>query len=272
MRKSILSILIAVIGFNLTGCDMYNSDNKDVSSNKAKLIKISSLPLIEETILSLSPKFGGKRNDIIMRQVCALAKMDETQEQFNQFFIDKGIELDKLADKDPGFNLLANGDLEQKKVACMAYIISSAFTLPALDGIYDKSEGVSEPVLVENISLANELSERLQVMNANGIFFSIISQKLEGKNYDDISQYKNMVIKLANELSSVYFEIISDNQIGTQHYTLNKVNSGVLDFSSNDGYVYSLKNNLVTLKLENINWYGEGELLGKKYFISIRKS
>jgi len=269
MRKRILSVLIAAFGFNLAGCDMKGGESASAVDNKGGVIKIASLPLMEESVLSLSPTFGGQRNDIIMQQVCALAKKEKTQDQFNQFFINKGIVLSELASKDPGFHLLAYGDLKQMQAACMAYRVSSAFTNPAIENLTDKSKNASEAVQIDNTLLARELSERLQVMNANAIFFSILSEKLERKPPESIANVKRDIINLASEFSPAYFEIIAENPMGNQHYILKEMHDGLLEFSSDGGYVYSKINDSVTLTLDGFNWYGEGELLGRKYVVSI---
>jgi len=44
---------------------------------------------------------------------------------------------------------------------------------------------------------------------------------------------------------------------------------GDLAFSSANGYLYSLEGNNAILRLLDINWYAEGQLLGKRHVIQV---
>ncbi len=71
------------------------------------IVSMAALPIISESIVALSPTFGGKRNPVIMNQVCLLANGQQTLETFKTFFSSKNISLKELALQDKGFALIS---------------------------------------------------------------------------------------------------------------------------------------------------------------------
>ncbi|WP_431224306.1 hypothetical protein ACQ86O_04605 [Serratia sp. L9] len=250
MKKKIFLFLGGILPWVLAGCDASNTSTNSMT--------MASLPLVQNTIASLAPVFGGSRNDIIMEQVCALAQGQKTQEQFEQFFTNKGIALQKLAEQDAGFALLADNSLVKKQVACMAHLTSAAFlqTVKATD---DKA------------TLTPQLSQKLQVMVTNAEFFSLISERIEQAPATTIVRHKQEIIRQATAMAPLYFAIMAKNAPHNLQYTVTQLQGNRLAFSSSNGYFFALQNNIATLQLLNINWYGEGELLGKRHFIQVQQ-
>ncbi|WP_431225857.1 hypothetical protein ACQ86O_27615 (plasmid) [Serratia sp. L9] len=239
----------------LGGCDMTDSGHKLTPPTKDNAVTMASLPLIQNTLSVMAPAFGGSRNDIIMEQVCALAQGSKTQAQFDQFFASKNIALQKLAALDSGFAMLADNDLGKKQASCMAHIASS----PSLSNIE----------LTDNKEkLAQQLSYKMQVITTNAEFFSLIAEKIESTPATSIAQRKQEIIQQASALSPLYFVILAKNAPQNVHYDVVQLHN-TFSLSGSDGYTLSLANNVVTLRLQNINWYGEGELLGKRYFTKV---
>ncbi len=297
MKMWMSFIMAVLLSFAINGCD---ANNKAVVSNQADInhresankraenqaglnekqpiksvFSMASLPLIQNTVVSLSPTFSGKRHDIIMAQVCALAEGVKTQDEFIQFFLNKGINLDKLAAQDPGFALLADKDLAKKKTACMAYNVSSAFiplnvkTLTIDRSQHNQDNDSLSANNLDEIKLSQQLNGRLQVMLTNAQFFAIIAENIEHHPAASLADYQEHIISIASELAPVYLKLLQQNAASNGPYTVLKMKDDNLVFSSANGYLYALEGQNVMLRLLDINWYAEGELLGQRHFIKV---
>lgn len=264
-KKKVIRVLIMkeiafalFISFLLVGCD----------SNKDKSGYIDAFPVVKEAALSLSPKFGGERNDIIMSHVCAVAGNTESISDFNDFFVGKKINLSDLAGQDSGFKLLSDGNLHEMKIACMGYIISSVFT-PFPKKLQNELMNESEGYVAKNDAALNEMATRIRIAKANAKFFSIISKKAEKEKFDSIDNARNYLVKLISASNGLYFEMLSVESTKEQSIKIEGISERKLSFSNKEGFTYSQEKKDVSLFFHGLNWFAKNEVLGKRYLLNI---
>lgn len=191
MKKHVFLTFCSLLSLLITGCDTKES-SKNANQN-AHVTAMASLPLIQNTILSLSPTFGGTGNDIIMEQVCALAEGSKTPAQFNGFFSQKGIDLNKFASQDDGFALLADPSLAKAQTACIAYNFSSVFIYPSVRDFADANAEGSDNV--DQVKLAQLFNRKLQLVVTNAKFFYLIAERIERSSAATVAQHKKEIIR-----------------------------------------------------------------------------
>lgn len=255
MKKKSLALFLS---FLLVGCD----------SSKDSSVFIDAFPVVKEAALSLSPSFGGKRNDVIMSHVCAVADKTESIDEFNKFFVGKNIDLSKLAGKDTGFKMLSNGNLDEMKVACMGYIISSVFN-PIPKKIQKELSDDSESSFSTKTTYLDEMSTRIRIAKANAKFFSVILTKAEVEKFDSTKSARSYLVHLMEDSSDLYFNILSSEGNNEPSLKVESFSEGKVSLSDGDGYSYLQDDKDVSLLFYELNWLAKDEVLGKKYMINV---
>lgn len=262
---------IIFLSLLIVGCDGEKISPEKTNKNTGNMIEFSSLPLIQKTLSEISPTFGGKRNDLIMRHICALSKGIESQDDFDKFFASKGIEPAKLASKDSGFALLAERDINKMHSACVSYMISS-LAIPLQKSYYIKK--INDKQYEEqklSLELTNMLRDRMKIAAASAEFLAIISAKLENSTVKSMEDVKKNIFLFVSENARYYYNLVDDEMIKStsEDYNINTWSDLGISFSSSNGYSYDLKDGVLDLKYLGVDWYGRGKLLGKNYFIKL---
>ena len=255
MKKISLALFLS---FLLVGCD----------SSKDSSAYIDAFPVVKEAALSLSPSFGGNRSDVIMSHVCAVADKTESIDEFNDFFLGRKIDLSKLAEQDAGFKMLSNGNLNEMKVACMGYIISSVFK-PIPKKIQKELSNDSEASFSAKATYLDEMSTRIRIAKANAKFFSVILTKAEVEKFDSTNSARSYLVNLIKDSSDLYFNILSSEGNNESSLRVESFSEGKVSLSDGDGYSYFQDDEEVSLYFYDLNWLAKDELLGKKYLLNV---
>lgn len=257
----------------LTGCDEMSHDRTDKTASN--IVALPALPIIQSAVMALVPTVAGQRNDLMMRQICALARGEASQEQVNQTLHQQGIELKNIPLQDHPLSLLVNSDQPARITACAAYIATSVMTLPKASEFMVKAQANTtetpkfEEFVIDPQKLDYFLSVQLAVANADADLFTLIATELEKSNGLTLEQYNQKVQSLFSAMAPVYLQWIkkfySRNQDST--FTLLEYSNTDFKFSSNSGYLFEYSYDGLNLSFNRITWYGEGKLLGKTYFL-----
>jgi hypothetical protein len=246
-----LKLLIVGLGLllvaSLSGCDRL------ATMTGGRNVEISSLPLAQQAITSLVPVFGGRRNKVIMDQVCAYVSGKKNLEEFESFFTTKGINTQELAKSDNGFRIIVTADKSVLTSACAAFMASTFFTQQNL------LEG-SDPK-----STATQIRERLKeltpiALETVKLITEIIAEQ-QGQTFESLSEYKNSFQQEFERRASSYI---------TQTLNHDFVLSDYSDDGVENGFSYTFTSGVVRLKLYDETWFGNGKLMGKRYFIYLK--
>ncbi|MBK5145621.1 hypothetical protein I2494_18265 [Budviciaceae bacterium BWR-B9] len=292
MKYSCLATNLILMIFSLlslTGCDqtldipwLNNSQNKNQHSYT---LDIPALPLIQDAIASMELTFENDKQNLMIKEVCALAQEKLTQEQVNSWLKDQSIDMTKIPAKGSSMSLLVNGDKVQQNAACAAYVATSALSLvnfadfsvviPSADSnnrTNPEENATSISVSKESIDnkkLTQYLTTKLTVAKANSDFYALIALELQKLPPQTIPEYNNKIKQIFTKLSPLYLEHINTlyqhNGIQYQVITLNE---NELNFVSSDGYHFMRSSDGLIFKYNDIPWYGSGYLMGKYYTLN----
>lgn len=240
-------------------------------TNQKHVLSIPALPIIQSSVIALSPLFDGKRHDGYINILTALVRGEKTQEEVNTFLAENKIDATSNAD----FALFIGERREEQAVACAAYIASSVLIDPNLAEFMepvpskDKSANAKPEFKIHQDKLTHSLSTKMAVSLANADIFAVIAKELQSKSNLTVEEYRTEVKRLFGLLAMTYLERIQQHYSRGLNYNLIQIQNGQFTFSCSNGYLFNYDVNSLVLKLSGINWYGNGQLLGKDYFIEV---
>ena len=220
----------------------------------AEYAQVPSVPLIQQAMESQVPLFNGKPHTRLMELVCSFVAGDITREQFAAFFIAHNIDVKALASEDPGFALIAKGDMPDLAQGCAAYIITRFSSWP----VFAMSEN-------ESITDEEKLSERLTKLTSTTLEVSAYVAKLamltSQTRYESIPEYKHEV---AEKMSGSAQEFVK--KVMHQKADVSAFDTG----GKKGGYAYSFTHNSIALYLYGALWFGNGKAQGSEFTVQIK--
>lgn len=266
-------------------------------------VSIPALPIIQDAVFSLSPTFDGRRNPVLMSQVCGLARGELKQEQVNEFLRKNSVVVERVPPQGAPLSLLVNGDKTGQITACAAFLATgvlsavdtgefmtltpapqdSASTSKPLDkgtttdkgktakAIVEVAPTPAAPVLkVDPASLSLVLPVKLALARANADVFALIAAELQRRPGLNVSDYRSQARLLFAKLAPVYLTRIKAQmpQAGT-HYRLLRMDPDQFAFSSTEASLFEFGGDGLTLRQNGMVWYGQGKLLGQEYRLRV---
>ncbi|HEJ1200400.1 hypothetical protein ACOWPU_13020 [Pseudomonas aeruginosa] len=270
-----LIIFLIPLAF-LVGCDAPSQNSSSTTPHKG-LVALPALLIIQEAISELVPVVDGQRNDMMMSQVCALARGESTQEQVEQKLLKHGINLENVPRQGHPFSLLVSSDPLSRTTACAAYVATSVMTFPEVrEFMSEDKSGVSDSktggkLTVDPKKLHRFLGVQLAVARADADFFALLATKLESTPGLTLEQYKKSAQGLFAKVALSYLRRIkslyADGQ--SRQYSLLEYSGNYFRFASNDGFLFAYGHDGLYLKFNQVSWYGAGKILGKKYMLDV---
>ncbi|QOQ77315.1 hypothetical protein IMF22_09890 [Pseudomonas poae] len=240
-------------------------------------LRVPALPVIQDAIVQMSPRFNEASKAPMMEQLCALARGEVKQEQVNAFLKQQGIDAQTVPRQGSPFSLLVNGDQPGQATACAAYLATSVLSAvnvaefmrpvvaPAANGQPEKSS-----LQIDNALLTSALSIKLALARANADVFALIAVELQHKPGLTLTQYREQAGQLFARLAPTYLQRIKEQlpPANTQ-YTLLQMDDSRFLFRSSVGSVFEFGRNGLVLRQGGILWYGKGRLMGQEYPLQV---
>ncbi|MGE7955830.1 hypothetical protein ACQKQA_04375 [Pseudomonas sp. NPDC089530] len=269
MKSIFVAILIALVA--LAGYDRFLADR--ATDTPRIWLRIPALPVIQDAVFQLAPRFDEPRKTLMMEQLCALARGEVKQEQVDAFLKQQGIDAQTLPRQGSPLSLLVNADQPGQASACAAYLATSVLstvnvaefmhpvTVPAANGQPEQSS-----LQIDNALLTSALSVKLAVARANADIFALIAAELQRSPGLTIPQYRERAGQLFARLAPTYLQRIKEQlpPANTQ-YKLLQMDDNRFVFSSSVGSVFEFGRNGLVLSQGGIVWYGKGRLMGQEY-------
>ncbi|MFJ4195731.1 hypothetical protein [Pseudomonas sp. NPDC089534] len=273
MKSVFVAILIVLVA--LAGYDKFLS-GKPTDAPRIWL-RTPALPVIQEAVFQLSPRFDEPRQTLMMEQLCGLARGEAKQEQVSAFLTQQGIDAQTLPRQGSPLSLLINGDRAGQASACAAYLATTVLstvnvaefmrpvTVPAANGQPEKTS-----LQIDNALLTSTLSVKLAVARANADVFALIAVELQRSPGLTIPQYREQAGQLFARLAPTYLQRIKEQlpPANTQ-YKLLQMDDSRFVFSSSVGSVFEFGRNGLILSQGGIVWYGKGRLMGQEYPLQV---
>lgn len=239
-------------------------------------VNVPALPIIQDAVSALAPTFDGKRDALLMTQVCGLARGELNQKQVDENLQRAGLKLDEKA-KD-ATALLRNGDKAGQATACAAYLATAVLSPVDVgeftQGVAAHEEGgksEKKELKIDSVRLGQVLPIKVAEAKANGDVFALIASELQRRPGLGVAEYRQQSAELFKRLAPVYLERIraqlpADGAI----YQLKRLDAERFAFSNSLGtyFEYGIDSGLV-LKQNGMTWYGDGKLLGQEYPLQV---
>lgn len=256
----------------LAGC---NDTARNASSAQAKnealgTLEYPALPVIRNAVFSMSPLVDGKRNPAVMQHVCGLARGEMKQADVDRFVSASGESADSLTKKGGVTALLVNGNQQAQQIACAAFLATAP--LIQLDGqeFIAPNKSADGKLQVSAHRLGELMAVRMALSRTDAEYFSLIAEKLQQTPGLTSAQYQARARELFSELAPAYLERVKQQMPlpGTQ-YSIKRLDNERFAFGTTNGGEYEYGNDGMTLRQDNITWYGDGMLMGRRHTLKI---
>ncbi|HEY3983367.1 hypothetical protein [Cedecea sp.] len=257
----------------LAGCD--NSPRLAVD-NTAQTIAIPALPIIQRAVMSLVPMPNGQRNELMMKQVCALARGESTQQQVEQNLLQQGIDLSQVPQEGHPLSILVNQNLSQRITACAAYIATSVMAIPKTSEFMVErnppSASIKKQLEVDVKKLNYFLGVQLAVARADADIFALIATKLEGEKGLTLDKYSQRARDIFSDSASFYLQRVKEHYSQAQgiQYKLIDYADDDFKFTTSNGYLFEYGYDGLNLSFNRILWLSGNDLLGKTYMLNAK--
>ncbi|MBO3275488.1 hypothetical protein [Pseudomonas schmalbachii] len=264
----------------LAGCNQGHAPASDAATVQRNWLSIPALPIIEDAVFSLSPKFKGQRNPQVMTQVCGLARGELTQEQVNTFLDRQNVDAAKLPRQGHPLSLLVSGDKSAQTTACAAYLATAVLSTvdigefaqtveaPATDKA-DKKAADKPALQLDSARLNASLPIKLAEARANADVFALIAAELQRRPGLTAREYREEARQLFSKLAPAYLERVKLQLPKDASYKLERMSAEHFTFSNSHGAVFDFGGEGLTLRQNNVVWYGQGKLLGMDYPLQV---
>lgn len=229
------------------------------------IIEYPALPVIRNAMLSMSPLVNGKRNPAVMQQICGLARGELTQVSVDRFVATSGETTDSLKRKGGVTALLVNGNLAAQQIACASYLATEPLVQVDGNDLIAPKPGPDGKPQIDQARLGEIMAVRIALARTDAEYFSLIAQRLaQTPGLTDV-QYQARARELFAELAPAFLKRVKEQMppSGTR-FDLKCLDFERFAFSSSNGAQYEYGTDGMTLRQDNITWYGDGQLMGQK--------
>lgn len=241
--------------------------------SQTRWLDLPALPIIQNAVIVMAPVLDTQRNEWVMQKVCALARGESNQAQVNQALTQEGVNVSKIPATGSPLSSLVNGNTAQRNTLCAAYLVKTVLLPPIVSDFMsapataDTHPGSAQPAQqIDQNQLKRALAVKLAVAKVSADIFALIALELQRTPGLTIGQYSQRTQQLFSSLAPTYLKRVRElYAVEGVEYALTELSTQRFAFSSNDGSSFDYSKSGMTLKFNNIIWFGEGQLLGKMY-------
>jgi len=256
----------------LAGCD---NSSGTAAEKPVQSVALPTLPIIQSAVIALVPMPDGKRNELMMNQVCALARGESTQQQVAQNLLQQGIDLTRIPQQGHPLSLLVDADMSRRVTACAAHIATSVMMVPKTSEFMVEAASGSasdnKQLTIDAKKLNYFLGIQLAIAKADADVFALIASRLEKKPGLTLDQYHQQVKTEFANIAPLYLQRVKELYVQGQNaqYRLVEYSDSSFTFTSTNGYLFEFGYDGLNLSYNRIPWYGAGNLLGKNYLLDV---
>lgn len=258
----------------LAGCHSSDqaSASKAAATGQGKLSSIDypALPVIRNALFSMTPLVDGKRNPAVMSQICGLARGERTQADVDHFVAASGETAESLKSKGGVTAMLVSGNHATQEIACAAYLATTPLVQVDGNEFIAPQVGADGKLQVDQARLGDVMAVRMALARTDAEYFALIAEKLEQTPGLTDAQYQTRTRELFAELAPAYLKRVKEMMppAGTR-FDLKRLDEQRFAFSTSNGGEYEYGTDGMTLRQDNITWYGDGQLMGQHRTLKI---
>ncbi|MFE8047421.1 MULTISPECIES: hypothetical protein [Brenneria] len=243
------------------------------------LLTIPALPVIQNTIKSMSPQITESFDLSMIQRICLLARGEATKEQVRISLEKDGINPATIPVRGHALSPLVNDDQYSRQLLCATYIASSILmpldseeiTVKTPREIKEKKDKKTVyDNVINNDKLMSVLAVKTSIARTNAEYFALIAVTLEKQPGLSLEAYTIEVKKKFSALASHYLKRVQSlYSPSAKGYKLISLNEGDYTFNTDGGYTFSRDHSGALLTYDGINWLGKGEIMGEKYALQV---
>ncbi|WP_442113797.1 hypothetical protein [Pseudomonas sp. NUPR-001] len=255
----------------LAGCNN-TAQNATAQMKPATLsiLEYPALPVIRNAVFSMSPLVDGKRNPAVMQHICGLARGEMQQAEVDRFVGASGETSEDLKSKGGVTALLVNGNRQAQEVACAAFLATAPLIQADGRDFIAEQKSADGTLQVDKRRLQEVMAFRMALARTDAEYFTLIAKKLQQTPGLTSAEYQSRTRELFSELAPAYLKRAKEQMPlpGTQ-YDVKRLDAERFAFGTSNGGEYAYGNDGMSLRQDNIIWYGEGQLMGQHQMLQI---
>lgn len=256
----------------LAGCNdsARNASSAQVKDQALGTLEYPALPVIRNAVFSMSPLVDGKRNPAVMQHICGLARGELKQADVDRFVSASGETAETLKQKGGVTALLVNGNHQAQEIACAAFLATAPLIQANSQDFVAAQKTADGKLQVDPRRLGEVMAVRMALARTDAEYFTLIAEKLQRTPGLTSAQYQGKARELFSELAPAYLKRAKEQMpLPGTRYQIRRLDDQRFAFSTSNGGEYEYGNDGMTLRQDNITWYGEGHLMGLRRTLQI---
>ncbi|WP_413498771.1 hypothetical protein [Buttiauxella gaviniae] len=240
---------------------------------RVKTISVPVYNLITETLIDITPRIKGERNEFMMQLVCDLARDSKSQEAVNAILTENNLNPESIPAKGSSLSLLVNNDKPQQQAACASFIATSLFFPVDNSVLFEtkKDEKGKDVTTLDSAGFAREMKVRMSIAQATAQFYAVIANNLKKEKNMTWVDYQKDVASITADYAPEYLRSIKRIFAANQAtYIPRDITVGGYDVQDSNGRRL-IQNSMESLLVSRgVDWLGNGKIMGKEYFVDIQ--
>lgn len=265
--KTVIKTAVGGLLF-LTSCNAFSA----ASDLNVKTIDIPSYNLIADVLDNMNAA-NGKRNDFVMQQICDLARGDKSQEEVLTALSKNNIDPGTIPAQGELSSLMVNGNRPAQAYTCATYV-ATTLSRPSdnallYEAVKDKKGKVE--IKLNPAKFASEMRIKMSIAQANAQLYAVIAGNLPSGNNLTWNDYQGSITRTVYNYAPEYLRLMrvlytSD----TAKYSPGTITKSTLSVADNQGRELQVTPKGQVLISRGVVWLGNGKILGKEYFSSVK--
>lgn len=244
-----------------------------------RFISVPVWSIATDTLVSMTPKVAGKRNDVAANALCALSRGEKTVEEIAAL----GITID---------GDLLNASKQAQQASCAAYLATMQFMPVDLTRYVETSQSEAkkgwklsdlfnnpEPSdtakpkaeSVNQAALINYARLQMATAQATAQLYAVIASNIGNQSQLGWRDYQQQVQLIVSAYAADYLQSIRHYYVAlaNEPLTIEQATSNSFSVVDTQGHQLIRQQNSVVLRSYGLIWLGEGKILGKEYYVNV---
>lgn len=254
----------------LAGCKGSDQTAAATPANSLGTLEYPALPVIRNAVFSMTPLVDGKRNPAVMQQICGLARGEVDRAEVDRFVAASGETSESLKKKGGVTAMLVNDNQKGREIACAAYLATAPLIQVDGNEFIAARKGADGKLQIDKARLGEVMAVRIALARTDAEYFSLIADKLQQTPGLTDAQYQARTRELFSELAPAFLKRVKQQMpLPGTRFNLKRLDNQRFAFGTSNGGEYEYSNDGMTLRQDNITWYGEGQLMGQRRTLKI---
>lgn len=223
-----------------------------------------ALPLIAQEITKIRPIIGGELKVDVINDICSLAQGKITIQETTRKLLSEHKDINSIGNSSSPEALLINNNQASRVIICAAYMANLPFQKIS-PSKYNNLNGPDDKIL------ADTLMTRIAILRANTDLYTLIAAKISNYKASSLDDYKRKIIEIFSAEAPFFLKNAERYYIENKNknLTIYKFSDNDLEFSLSNWRYSIIDNSNLSLRNNEIMWFGGNNLLGYQYYVKV---